>query len=53
MHKSILNKSQKTRVSLDFRILPLEFEKIAKMYRGTGYKKQKFSRGNYYYIKPI
>ena len=53
MHKSIPNTSKKTRVSLDFRILPLEFEKIAKMYRGTGYKRQKFSRGNYYSQKDI
>lgn len=48
MHKSILNNSSKTRVSLDYRILPIEFEKIAKLYRGTGYKQQKFSKGNYY-----
>ena len=53
MHKTILNKSQKTRVSLDFRILPLKFEKIAKMYRGTGYKRQRFTRGKYYNKKSI
>jgi ectoine hydroxylase-related dioxygenase (phytanoyl-CoA dioxygenase family) len=53
MHKSILNNSSKTRVSLDYRILPIEFEKIARLYRGTGYKKQKFSKGNYYSSRVI
>jgi len=48
MHKSLLNNSKKTRVSLDFRILPTDLQKIAKMYRGTGYKKQKFQKGHYY-----
>lgn len=48
MHKSLLNKSNKTRISLDFRILPIEYEKISVFYTGTGYKKQKFVRGKYY-----
>ncbi len=51
MHKSLLNNSKKTRVSLDFRILPVIYEKSAKKYIGTGYLKQRFIRGKYYNIK--
>jgi len=53
MHKSILNNSNKTRVSLDFRILPTNLEKRASFYKGTGYKKQKFKRAHYYYKSSI
>ena len=53
MHKTILNKSSFTRVSLDFRILPKIFEKSAKKYVGTGYLKQKFVKGHYYESKII
>ena len=49
LHATQFNQSELTRISLDFRVLPLEdYENIRYPYRGTGRRRLEFKRGAYY-----
>ena len=49
LHATQFNQSDVTRISFDFRVLPLEdYERIQFPYRGTGRRRLEFKRGSYY-----
>jgi len=49
LHATQENKTDSTRISLDFRVLPLdEYRGLAVTYRGTGRRQMLFQQGHYY-----
>ncbi len=54
LHATQFNDTERTRVSLDFRVMPVaDYDALRMTYRGTGRRRMPFTRGAYYHEKTI